>query len=170
MLAALCVLFALYTVDRALLGLLAVPIQAETGMSNVRFGLLNAAVFWTYALVAPVAGLAGDQFDRARLIGLAAMAWSLMTFLAGLAGGFWSLLLLASVAVVVPQTLYSPTASAFIASIHRETRTVAMSCHQAAFYTGWLVSGAVVAGLVSRFGSWRAAFLALGAFGSWLPL
>lgn len=165
MLAALCVLFALYTVDRALLGLLAVPIQAETGMSNVRFGLLNAAVFWTYALVAPVAGLAGDRFDRARLIGLAAMAWSLMTFLAGLAGGFWSLLLLASVAVVVPQTLYSPTASAFIASIHRETRTVAMSCHQAAFYTGWLVSGAVVAGLVSRFGSWRAAFLALGAFG-----
>ena len=165
MLLALCVLFAIYTVDRALLGLLAIPIQEETGMSNVRFGMLNSAIFWTYALVAPFAGLAGDRFNRARLIGLAAITWSLMAFLAGFAGGFWSLLLLVSFAVVVPQTLYSPTASAFIASIHKETRTIAMSCHQAAFYTGWFVSGAAVAGVVALFGTWRAAFFSLGVLG-----
>ena len=162
---ALCVLFAIYTIDRALLGLLAIPIQNETGMSNVRFGMLSSAIFWTYALVAPFAGLAGDRFDRARLIGLAAIAWSLMAFLAGFAGGFWSLLLLASFAVVVPQTLYSPTASAFIASIHKETRTIAMSCHQAAFYTGWFVSGAAVAGVVALFGTWRASFFSFGVLG-----
>lgn len=164
-LAFLCVLFAIYTIDRALLGLLAIPIQKETGMSNVRFGMLNSAIFWTYALVAPFAGLAGDRFNRARLVGLAAITWSLMAFLAGFAGGFWSLLLLASFAVVVPQTLYSPTASAFIASIHKETRTIAMSCHQAAFYTGWFVSGAAVAGIVALFGTWRAAFFSFGALG-----
>jgi sugar phosphate permease len=164
-LAFLCVLFVVYTIDRALLGLLAIPIQKETGMSNVRFGMLNSAIFWTYALVAPFAGLAGDRFNRARLVGLAAITWSLMAFLAGFAGGFWALLLLASFAVVVPQTLYSPTASAFIASIHKETRTIAMSCHQAAFYTGWFVSGAAVAGIVALFGTWRAAFFSFGALG-----
>lgn len=164
-LAALCALFSVYTVDRALLGLLAVPIQAETGMSNVRFGLLSATVFWTYALVAPFGGLAGDRFDRARLIAFAALAWSLATLLAGFAAGFWSLLLLASVATVVPQTLYAPSANALLASLHMETRTVAMSCHQAAYYTGWFASGAVVAGIVSAFGSWRAAFVVMGAVG-----
>ncbi len=164
-LAALCVLFVVYTVDRALLGLLAIPIQEETGLSNVRFGVLSSAFFWGYALVAPFAGLAGDRFNRARLIGFAAVTWSAMTFLAGFSSGFWSLLFLASIAVVVPQTLYSPTASAFIASLHKETRTVAMSCHQAAYFMGWFLSGAVVAGLVALFGTWRAAFFCMGAFG-----
>ncbi len=164
-LSALCVLFVIYTIDRALLGLLAIPIQQETGMTNVRFGVLTSAIFWTYALVAPFSGLAGDRFNRSRLIGFAAITWSFMIFLVGFADGFWTLLLLASIAVVIPQTLYSPTASAFIASLHKETRTVAMSCHQAAYYMGWFISGAVVAGIVAFFGTWRAAFFTLGALG-----
>ena len=169
-LAFLCGIFVVYTVDRALLGLLAIPIQDETGMSNVRFGLLSSAIFWTYALAVPFAGLAGDRLDRGRLIGLAAIVWSLMTVLAGFAGGFWSLLVLVSFAIVVPQTVYSPTASALIASLHDRTRTIAMSCHQAAFYTGWFVSGAAVAGIIAIFGSWRAVFFACGAAGILLGL
>ena len=105
LLAFLCGIFVTYTVDRALLGLLAIPIQEETGLSNVKFGVLSSAIFWTYALAVPFAGLAGDRFNRVRLIGFAAMAWSAMTFLAGFAGGFWSLLVLVSFAVVVPQTI-----------------------------------------------------------------
>ena len=49
-LAFLCGIFFVYTVDRALLGLLAIPIQNETGVSDLQFGILNSAVFWTYAL------------------------------------------------------------------------------------------------------------------------
>ena len=47
MLCFLCGLFVLYTIDRAMLGLLAVPIQQETGLSDVKFGVLSAAIFWT---------------------------------------------------------------------------------------------------------------------------
>lgn len=162
---ALCVIFVLYTIDRALLGLLAIPIQAETGISDVRFGILGSAIFWAYALAAPFAGMAGDRFNRARLIGCAVIGWSLMVLVAGFSDGFWSLLLLASFAVVIPQTLYSPSANAYIASLHVDTRTVAMSCHQAAFYTGWFVSGMTVAGIVAWFGSWRSVFFVLGGFG-----
>ena len=53
MLAFLCAIFVLYTIDRAMLGLLAVSIQAETGLSNVKFGVLSAAIFWTYAVCVP---------------------------------------------------------------------------------------------------------------------
>jgi MFS family permease len=164
-LAFLCVLFVVYTIDRALLGLLAIPIQNETGMSNVRFGILSSGIFWSYALIAPFAGLAGDRFDRKRLIAFAVIGWSAMTFLAGFADGFWSLFALVSFAIVIPQTLYSPAASALIASLHAETRTMAMSCHQAAFYTGWFVSGAVVAGLSALSGGWRSVFWVMGAIG-----
>ena len=105
LLAFLCAIFVTYTVDRALLGILAVPIQEETGISNVRFGVLSAAIFWTYSVCVPFSGLAGDRFNRARIIGFAAVAWSAMTLLAGFASGFWSLLLLVSVAICAPQTL-----------------------------------------------------------------
>ena len=77
-LALLCALFVIYTVDRALLGLLAIPIQQETGLSNVRFGVLSSGIFWTYALVAPFSGLAGDRFDRPKLIGAAVICWSVL--------------------------------------------------------------------------------------------
>lgn len=165
LLAFLCGIFVVYTIDRALLGILAIPIQQETGMNNTQFGVLSSAIFWTYALVVPFAGIAGDRFDRTRLIGIAAIAWSLMTFLAGFANGFWTLLLLVSFAIVVPQTLYSPAANALIASVHRDTRTLAMSCHQAAFYTGWFISGAAVAAVLAICHSWRYAFFVFGTIG-----
>lgn len=161
----LCATFTVYTVDRALLGPLAIPIQADTGITDVQFGILNAAVFWTYALVVPFAGLMGDRINRLVLIGIAAVLWSGMTIFAGFAVGFWSFLLLASISVTAPQTFYSPAAFALIAENHRETRSIAMSCHQAAFYLGWLASGAVVAAVLSCFGSWRWAYYLFGGIG-----
>ena len=165
MLAFLCAIFVLYTIDRAMLGLLAVPIQAETGLSNVKFGVLSAAIFWTYAVCVPFSGLAGDRFNRVLIIGIAAVTWSLMAFLAGFASGFWSLFLLVSVALVAPQTLYGPSANALLAEQHVATRTIALSCHQAAYYVGWFTSGAAVAAVQGWFGSWRGPFFAFGATG-----
>lgn len=170
LLAFLCATFALYTLDRALLGSLAIPIQRDTGISDVQFGLLNAAVFWTYSVLVPFAGYAGDRFSRAKMIGFASVLWSAMTLLSGFANGFWTLFLLVSFAVTAPQTLYTPSAVSLIAERHRETRTIAMSCHQAAFYTGWLASGAFVAAVLSLFGSWRIAYFVLGALGLVLGL
>lgn len=162
-LAFLCGIFVVYTIDRALLGVLAIQIQETTGVSDVQFGFLNSAVFWTYALCVPFAGLVGDRFDRRKIIALAAIAWSAMTLCAGFANGFWSLLLLVSFAVTVPQTFYGPSVNALIASLHKETRTIALGCHQAAFYSGWFLSGFAVAGILTILGTWRAAYFIFGA-------
>ena len=153
------------TVNRAILGVLAIPIQDELKLSDVQFGLLSSGIFWTYALVVPFAGLVGDRFDRSRLIGWAAIFWSVMTFCAGFANSFTVLFLLVSVAVVVPQTLYSPTANALISEYHKETRTLALSCHQAAYYTGWFVSGAAVAAVLAFCDSWRWTYFIFGGIG-----
>lgn len=165
LLAYLCAIFFIYTVDRSMLGILAIPIQRETGISDTSFGVLNAAIFWTYAILVPFAGLVGDRFSRLRVVGVAAVAWSILMIAAGFASGFWSLLLLVSFAVTAPQTLYGPAANALLAAHHQETRATALSCHQAAYYTGWFVSGAAVAGILSLFGSWRAAYFTFGTIG-----
>ena len=155
-----------YVVSRSLLGILAVPIQTDTGIDNVSFGFLLAAIFWTHAAVVPFAGWMGDRFDRIRLIAYAAFLWSSMTVVSGFASGFGSFLLLASVAIIVPQTVFGPTACALLSDYHGETRTIALSCHQSAYYIGWFVSGAVAAGILSCFqASWRSAFFVVGAIG-----
>jgi len=161
----LCVTFVIYTIDRALLGPLAIPIQKDTGVSDIELGLLNAAVFWSYAVAVPFAGWVGDRFNRFLLIGVSIVTWSAMVFLVGFAQGFWSLFLLVGIAVTVPQTLYSPCAFATVAKYHTDTRSIAMSCLQGGFYTGWLLSGVAVAGVLAMWGSWRAAYFAFGALG-----
>ena len=164
-LAFLCGIFFVYTVDRALLGLLAIPIQNETGVSDLQFGILNSVVFWTYALAVPFAGLVGDRHDKRMVICMAVLAWSVMTVLAGFARGFWSLLALVSVAITLPQTFYGPSANALVAKEHVGTRAVALSIHQAAYYIGWFASGGVAAAALSIFGSWRGAYFSFGVFG-----
>lgn len=164
-LAFLCGICFVYTIDRALLGLLAIPIQTEIGLSDVRFGVLNSAVFWAFAALVPFSGIVGDRCDRRKVIGIATVLWSVMTLCAAFAGGFWTLLALVSVAITVPQTLYGPSATALIACHHQGTRTTALSLHQAAFYAGWFASGVVVAVALNGFGSWRFAYAAMGIIG-----
>lgn len=164
-LALLCAAVLVYTLDRALLGVLAIPIQEETGISDIQFGVLNSAVFWAYAVCVPFAGLIGDRFDRRKIVAISIAVWSLMTVLAGFSCGFWTLLALVSVGITVPQTLYSPSANALIARVYRDSQATAMGFHQAAFYTGWLVSGSAVAALLACVGGWRSAYFCFGAAG-----
>ena len=165
LLAFLCATFAVYTMDRALLGTLAIPIQNDTGTNDIQFGILNSAVFWAYAAAVPVAGFLGDRYNRGVLIGIASVVWSVMTVLAGTACDFWSLLILVAFAITVPQSFYAPAAAGLIALRHHETRGIAMSLHQAAFYVGWMLSGVSVAAVLSIWGSWRAAYFLFGAVG-----
>jgi MFS family permease len=49
-----------------------------------------------------------------------------------------------------------------MADEHKTTRTTALSLHQGAMYTGMLVSGALVAVILARFGSWRWVYYLFG--------
>lgn len=164
-LAFLCVIFVVYTVVRAFPGLFALPMQKELGISDVAFGVINSAVFWAYAACVPFAGVIGDHFNRRKVIGLAVVFWSVMAVATGFAGGYWALFVLVSIGITGPQTLYSPSAHALISQCHRETRTIALSCHQAAYYTGWFLSGLIAAATLAWFDSWRAAYFIFGGLG-----
>ena len=161
----LCGLFLIYNIDRAILGVLAIPIQESLGLTDVQFGCLSSGIFWTYAVVAPFAGMAGDRFDKRKLLGVTSLLWSLMTLLAGFSGGFWSMFLLLSVAVVIPQACFFPTSNALISECHDETRTRALSCLLASSHLGWLLSGVAVALILSVFGCWRCSYFIFGGAG-----
>ena len=157
--------FFFHQADRALFGLLTIPIQNELKLTDVQIGWINTTLSWTLAAMTVVAGFLGDRFSRKWIITLSLIAWSLMTVCMGFIGGFVGALFFRSIATGVGESFYAPSAYALIAVHHKETRSVALSIHQAALYIGLMVSGLIVAWMLGFLGTWRNVFIAFGAAG-----
>ena len=160
--------FFFHQADRALFGLLTVPIQAELKLTDVQIGWINTVLSWTLAAMTVIAGFMGDRLSRKWLITVSLIAWSLMTVGMGFVGGFVGALFFRSIATGVGESFYAPSAYALIATHHKETRSLALSIHQAALYVGLMVSGLVVAWALVFLGSWRNVFVAFGLAGVFL--
>ena len=162
--------FFFHQADRALFGLLTIPIQEELKLTDVQIGWINTTLSWTLAAMTVVAGFLGDRFSRKWIITLSLIAWSLMTVCMGFIGGFVGALFFRSIATGVGESFYAPSAYALIAVHHKETRSVALSIHQAALYIGLMVSGLIVAWMLGFLGTWRNVFIAFGVAGCALGL
>ncbi|MBQ6338185.1 MAG: MFS transporter [Kiritimatiellae bacterium] len=188
LLAMLSFAFFFHQADRALFGLLTIPIQEELHLTDVQIGWINTVLSWTLALMTTVAGFCGDRFSRKWLITGSLMFWSLMTVGMGFVGNFTlfgigisayaCVMFFRSIATGGGESFYAPSAYALIAVHHKETRSVALSVHQAALYIGLMTSGALVAWILhglkgsawvaARFGAlgyWRPVFIIFGALG-----
>lgn len=157
--------FFFHQADRALFGLLTIPIQDELALTDLQIGWINTALFCTLAVATPVAGILGDRFSRKWIITLSLMFWSLMTACTGLVGGYCGLVFFRSIATGGGESFYGPSAYALLAAHHKETRAIAFSVHQSALYVGLMFSGAIVAWAMHLFGGWRPVFFAFGGLG-----
>ena len=157
--------FFFHQADRALFGLLTIPIQADLGLTDLQIGWVNTALFCTLAVATPFAGVLGDRFSRKWIITLSLLFWSLATACTGLVGGMCGLVFFRSIATGGGESFYAPSAFALLAAHHRETRAVAFSVHQSALYVGLMCSGALVAWALHALGGWRPVFFVFGGLG-----
>ena len=167
--------FFFHQADRALFGLLTVPIQAELKLTDVQIGWINTVLSWTLAAMAFVAGPVGDRFSRKWIITCSLIAWSLMTFVMGFVGdwcvfglvlpAFFVVMFFRSIATGVGESFYGPCYPPLIAVYHRETRSLALSIHQGALYFGLMTSGVITAWALGVLGGWRQVFMLFGAAG-----
>jgi MFS family permease len=81
-------------VDRQILGILAIPIKGELGLTDGQLGLMGGLAFAVVysTLAVPIAWLA-DRRSRTWIITVSLTIWSGFTALCGTAGGFWQLFL-----------------------------------------------------------------------------
>ena len=167
--------FFFHQADRALFGLLTIPIQQDLKLTDVQIGWINTVLSWTLAGMAFVAGPLGDRFSRKWIITLSLMAWSLMTFMMGFVGdwrifglfipAFFVVMFFRSIATGVGESFYGPCYPPLIAAFHRETRSIALSIHQGALYFGLMTSGVLTAWALGVLGSWRHVFMVFGSAG-----
>ena len=158
--------FFFHQADRALFGLLTIPIQKDIGLTDVQIGWINTTLSWTLAAMTVVAGFVGDRCSRKWLITLSLIAWSLMTVCMGFIGGFWGALFFRSIATGVGESFYAPSAYALIAVHHKKTRSLALSIHQAALFSRFMAQR--VHGIWrGRMSAWHHFHLGVEGWGEW---
>ena len=90
----LCLATVIAYVQRAALGVLSKPIEAELGISQSEMGLIMGTWYWVYAVAQLPAGWLADWLGSRRGLVVSLAVWSLLTGAVGLAGGLWELLVL----------------------------------------------------------------------------
>lgn len=169
LLALLSFAFFFHQADRALFSVVLIPIQGELGLTDGQMGEIGSWMFATLAVMVPLAGFMGDRLSRKWIITCSLLFWSCATSVTGMATGLLGLILFRSVATGGGESFYAPSAYALLASHHKETRSVALSVHQAALYVGLMCSG-YLAGMVEAAFGWRTVFYLFGGAGVLLGL
>ena len=152
-------------IDRQIVGILAVPIKADLGLTDTQLGLMGGlafALFYT-GLGIPVAMLA-DRFSRTWIMTVALAVWSAMTAACGLAQNF-AQLFMARLGVGVGEAGGVAPAYSLIADYfppHQRAR--ALSIYSFGIPIGSAL-GIVFGGLIASKIDWRFAFFAVGLAG-----
>ena len=166
----LTILVVVYTfnfIDRQILGILAVPIKSELGLSDGALGMLGGlafALFYTF-LGIPIARLA-DRVGRVGIIAVAVGLWSLATAVCGAAHSF-AQLFLARLGVGVGEAGgVAPAYSLICDYFPSRQRARALAAYSFGIPIGSAL-GIVLGGFITHWMSWRIAFLIVGSAGFW---
>lgn len=152
-------------VDRQIIGILAVPIKAELGLSNTQLGLMGGLAFALFysGLAIPIAWLA-DRRSRVKIIAGSVALWSLFTAACGLAQNFWQLFL-ARMGVGIGEAGGVAPSYALISDLYpREKRGRALAFFSLGIPIGSAL-GILFGGWIASHLDWRSAFLIVGLAG-----
>ena len=161
----LVVVYTFNFIDRQIVGILAVPIKADLGLTDTQLGLMGGlafALFYT-GLGIPVAILA-DRWKRTWIMTAALMIWSGMTAACGLANSFWQLFLARLGVGVGEAGGVAPAYSLISDYFPSHQRARALSVYSFGIPIGSAL-GILFGGYIASKIDWRYAFFAVGIAG-----
>lgn len=161
----LIVVYVLNFVDRQIIGILAIPIQAELGLSDTAIGLMRGvsfAIFYS-TLGVPIAWLA-DRANRAWIITASLALWSGMTALCGLAGSATQLFFSRMGVGIGEAGGVAPSYSIISDYFAPNARARAIAVYSFGIPIGGAI-GNVFGGVIATVLDWRSAFIIVGLCG-----
>jgi MFS family permease len=152
-------------IDRQIIGVLAVPIKAELGLSDRQLGLMGGIAFALFysGLAIPIAWLA-DRKSRVKIIAWSVALWSGFTALCGFAQNFWHLFLARMGVGIGEAGGVAPSYALVSDYFPKEKRARALALFSlgipigsalGVFFGGWIASNL----------DWRSAFIIVGLAG-----
>lgn len=152
-------------IDRQIIGVLALPIKAELGLSDTQLGLMGGIAFALFysGLAIPIAWLA-DRKSRVNIIAGSVALWSAFTAACGLAQNFWQLFL-ARMGVGIGEAGGVAPSYGLISDFYpREKRARALAFFSLGIPIGSAL-GVFFGGWIASHLDWRSAFLIVGLAG-----
>jgi predicted MFS family arabinose efflux permease len=151
--------------DRMLLGVMAMPIKLELGLSDTQLGLLGGTAFALFysTLGLPIAWLA-DRHSRTWIVTISLTVWSGFTALCGLAGNFLYLFVARLGVGVGEAGGVAPSYSLLADYFPPEQRSRALGVYSFGIPIGSAI-GLAFGGLIATAFNWRVAFVVMGVGG-----
>jgi predicted MFS family arabinose efflux permease len=165
MFALLIWLFALASVDRSLVSILAEQIKHAFGLSDGQLGVLTGLMFSIpYVLVGLPIGLLIDRYNRVLLLLVMATAWAGATILAGLMTSYLGMLA-ARALLGMSESGMAPAFTSLTSDLFpRSRRSTSMALLYVSTPMGLMI-GYYFGGMVGAHYGWRAAFVLAGILG-----
>lgn len=151
--------------DRQILGILAIPIKSELGLSDQQLGALGGIAFAVlYSTLAIPLALLADKTSRTWVITVSLAVWSGFTALCGLASSFWQLFLFRVGVGVGEAGGVAPSYAVITDYFPAEERARALSIYSLGIPLG-SAAGVLFGGYIAATVEWRTAFIAVGIAG-----
>ncbi len=144
--------------DRTIPAIIIEPIRMEWHLSDFQLGIIGTAFTLVYAIAGLPLGRMADTGSRKKIMGWGLAVWSGLTAVNGLAGSFWTFLLV-RMGVGIGEASYAPAANSLIGDLfpaHRRAR--AMGIFMLGLPLGLLLAFFTIGAMVTAFDSWRAPF------------
>ncbi|AUS81329.1 MFS transporter [Actinoalloteichus sp. AHMU CJ021] len=152
--------------DRAVIGVAAPLIITEFGFSNAAFGWILAAFAFTYSPFGFIGGWLADKFGPAKVMGWAAIAWSVFTALTAAGVGFVSLLIIRLLFGAGEGPQATVTAKVMHNWFPKKKLGTAVGIANAATPLGGAIGTPVVVAIMDATqGNWRLPFIIFGVLG-----
>ena len=154
-------------VDRYVLAAVQEQVKADpafSGITDAKLGALQTPFFYSYMLLAPIAGLLARRVPRRYLIAIGVGLWSLVTVGSGLARSYQELFLMRAL-VGCGEAGYATVAPAMLSDLfHKDRRNRVLSIFYLATPVGSAL-GFVLGGQMAALAGWRSAFFVAGVPG-----
>lgn len=147
-------------VSNTLLAPLQPLIRDGFGLSYAQSGLLVSAFSLSQGFSQPPIGLLADRVGSRRVVVFGLMGTALLTFVIGLAGEYWHLLVLLVGLGLVGGTYHAPAGSLLAQAFPRPRRGAALGMHIVGGHLSFIATPLLAAGLAGATLNWRTPYLA----------
>lgn len=151
-------------IDRANLGVAAVYIQSEFGLTGTQIGALMGAFFWTYAFFQLPSGWFVDKVGPRVAYSVAVVWWSVFTAVTAFGRGFASLFVARLLLGVGEAPAYPTNAKVVAEWFPKRERAFATSIYDSGNRVGTALAMPIVSMIILALG-WRWSFIITGMIG-----
>lgn len=148
--------------DKVVLGMVAVPVMREMGLTPTQFGVIAGSFFWLFSLSAVIVGFIGNRIAARWLLLAMAVLWTLIQLPIALASGAAVLMASRIILGACEGPGYPVSVHALYKWFPHEKRNLPVSLINQGAVIGLLLAGLAVPFITRQWG-WRANFFVLAA-------